>query len=239
MAQVKMTNEYALREQESTFRATKLDNGYSMTFQEAIINKNSENEADITALIYKRTGSANTFQRFNIFSFRRDVKFIDDNANNRKALKTVNKKVVKLIKEKGRDLTFGDFQECITTINSLTFVSPFKPVDGKEGFMAVPDEIEVLSVLPKFNVGMFDTPSNKCKLRYNTRSYVAKNYIQKDNGDFVTSDEGESLSYMARELGNDKKFDDIIDLYDAAEIDATAAKDIKNIIFNTAICVSK
>lgn len=232
-----MTNANVLQERESSFRFERLEKNYSMQYADCILNKETEGEADITALLYKMNGSGNTFQRFNIYSFRRNVRFIEDNATNRKALQKVNSELEKLIKAKGKDLTYGDLKPLIDQIDSLEFVNPFQPVEGKEDLVSVPDGIEVLSVMPKVNVGLFDTPSNKSKLRYTTRSYKANNYIRKDSGEFATSEEGESLSFLARDLASNEQYDDIIDLYDAAIVDETAAKDPRNLVFNNAICV--
>jgi len=234
-----MTNANVLQDRESSFRFERLENNYSMQYNDVILNRDSENESDVAALMYKLNGSGNTFQRFGIYTFRRNVKFVDDTADNRKALQKINSEVEKIIKTKGKDATYGDFKPIFDKINSMEFVNPFQPVEGKEDTMTVPDGIEILSVLPKINVGLFDAPSNKSKLRYTTRSYKANSYVQKDNNEFVISEEGESLSYLARELANNEQYDEIIDLYDVAQVDETAAKDVRNIVFNGAVCVVK
>lgn len=235
--QIKMTNTNVFKEQESSFRFERLENNYSMQYNDVILNKESEGENDISALIYKLNGSGNTFQRFGIYSFRRLVRFVEDTTNNRKTLKDVNSKIKTIIETKGKNAVYSDFKEVFETINSLEFISPFQPVEGKDDMITVPDGIEIVSVLPKINVGLFDTPSNKSKLRYVTRAYKANSYIRKDNGQFAISESGESLSYTARELANNEQYDDITELYNTAEIEDKAAKDIRNIVFNSAICV--
>jgi hypothetical protein len=232
---IKMTNTNAVKEQDSSFRFERLNTGYTMTFSEAIVNKESENDNDVTALMYKMDGLGNSYQRFGIYSFRRNVKFIEDTTTNRKHVKEANKLIEQLISTKGKSLTYADLKAVYNVLDKLEYINPFK--QEKEGEIHVPDSIEIIGVHPKVNIGLFDAPSNKSKIRYTTRSYKANSYVQKDNGQFVTDENGESLSYMARTLANDEKYDDIIDLYDVAEVDAKAAKDVKNVVFNNAICV--
>jgi len=234
---IKMTNTNAVKEQDSSFRFERLNSGYTMKFSEAIINKESDNDNEVTALMYKMDGLGNSYQRFGIYSFRRNVKFVEDTTTNRKHVKDVNKLIEQLITTKGNKLTYADLKPVYEILDKLEYVNPFKQVEGKEGEMEVPDSIEIIGVHPKVNIGLFDAPSNKSKIRYTTRSYKANSYIRKDNGTFEVDENGESLSYMARQSANEERYDEIIDLYEIAEVDPKAAKDVKNVVFNNAICI--
>lgn len=235
--ELKMSNVDAVQERESTFRFERLAKNFSMTFDKAVTNQESETADEITALMYKINGGGNVIQRFNIYSFRRNVKFVEDNAENNKTLKSINKLIEQLIAKHGESLTFSQLAPVYDLIDGLDYINPFQPVDGKEGYVNIPDELEVKAIHPKLNVGLFDAPSNATKLRYTTRSYKANSYIRNEGGQFEVSKEGESLSYTSRELGKEGLYDDIIDLYDVAAIDPSAAIDPRNVIFNSAICV--
>ncbi len=237
MAELKMTNTDAFRELDSSFRFERLGSNYKMYYHDVVIDKESENEADIMAFMYKFAGTSNSFQRFGVYSFRRNVKFVDNTAKNKKAVKEINSMIKELVETKGKDLVHSDLSEVNELVESLEFYNPFQTVDGKDGVISIPDNIEIIGVTPKLNIGFRDQPSTNTHLRYTAKSYKASNYIKNDKGQYVVSEQGESLAYLSRELANDKEYDEIIDLYDAAQINDDFAKDIKNVVFNNAICV--
>ena len=70
-----------------------------------------------------------------------------------------------------------------------------------------------------------------------TRSYKSDSFKRVESGQFIKDKEGESLSYTARNLANDGDYDAIIDLYESATVDKTAAKVVSNVIFSNAICI--
>jgi hypothetical protein len=236
--EIKMSNTDALQERESTFRFERMEGNYSMRFEKPVINNDADEDNTVSALMYKLNGSGNVVQRINIFAFRRNVKFVEDNKENNDVIKKINKKMQELIKKHGSELAYDHLKPVYDLIYGLEYINPFTQVEGKEGAVNVPDEIEVKALHPKLNVGLFDAPSNKTKLRYTTRAYKANSYTRSDNG-FIIDKDGESLSFMSRELAKDELYDDIIELYDVAEIDPDAAKDPRNVVFNNAICVVK
>jgi uncharacterized protein YaaR (DUF327 family) len=235
---IKMNNVHAVQDRESTFRHDRVATGYEMSFND-VITDNSDNaeENTVQALTYKIDGSGNTLQRFGIYSFRRNVKFVENNADNAKALKAINKQVGDLIKKHGADLTYELLKPVYDKIEALEFVNVFEAVDDET--VEIPDGIVIGAVHPKLNVGLFDAPRRDSKLRYSARSYKANNYAKNDDNEIIISKQGESLHVMSQELAKEEMYDEIIDLYNLAEIDADAAKDPRNVIFNNAICMVK